>query len=191
MDKRLQKSNYACDPSPDRVVKADQSPEEVGDRLVTCAIALGGNLGDVAATFDRTLAELDRTSGVRVTARSRWYRNPPMGPPQPDFLNGCALLAVTLAPEALLDRLQTLETAAGRVRDVHWGPRTLDLDLLLYGDRLIATDRLQVPHPGLGDRAFFLVPLAEIAPDWIDPHSGRAIAQIAQTVDCSGVIPLP
>ncbi len=157
---------------------------------VACAIALGGNLGDVATTFDHALAALDRTPGIRVTARSRWYRNPPMGPPQPDFLNGCALLAVSLEPVDLLDRLQELEQAAGRIRTVHWGPRTLDLDLLLYGDRAIDTPRLQVPHPGLRDRAFFLVPLVEIAPDWIDPPTGQTIRQIAQTVDCSGVIPL-
>ena len=157
---------------------------------VACAIALGGNLGDVAATFEHTLATLDRTPGIRVTTRSRWYRNPPMGPPQPDFLNGCALLAVALEPTDLLDRLQALEQAAGRVRTVHWGPRTLDLDLLLYGDRAIDTPRLQVPHPGLRDRGFFLVPLAEIAPEWIDPRTGQTIRQIAQTVDCSGVVPL-
>ena len=157
---------------------------------IPCAIALGGNLGDVAATFERALAALDATPGIQVTGRSRWYRNPPMGPPQPDFLNGCALLKVALSPEALLDRLQALENEAGRVRTVHWGPRTLDLDLLLYGDRVMQTPRLQVPHPGLGDRAFFAVPLAEIAPDWVEPLTGRAIAQIVQTLDCSAVIPL-
>jgi 2-amino-4-hydroxy-6-hydroxymethyldihydropteridine diphosphokinase len=157
---------------------------------IPCAIALGGNLGDVAATFERALAALDATPGIQVTGRSRWYRNPPMGPPQPDFLNGCALLKVALSPKALLDRLQALENEAGRVRTVHWGPRTLDLDLLLYGDRVVQTPRLQVPHPGLGDRAFFVVPLAEIAPDWVEPLTGRAIAQIAQTLDCSAVIPL-
>ncbi len=176
--------------TPKHSIPKHSIPKHSVSCAIPCAIALGGNLGDVAATFERALAALDATPGIQVTGRSRWYRNPPMGPPQPDFLNGCALLKVALSPEALLDRLQALENEAGRVRTVHWGPRTLDLDLLLYGDRVMQTPRLQVPHPGLGDRAFFAVPLAEIAPDWVEPLTGRAIAQIVQTLDCSAVIPL-
>ena len=110
-----------------------------------------------------------------------------MGPPQPDYLNGCALLETSLAPEDLLKVLLETETALGRVREVHWGPRTLDLDLLLYGDRIIELPHLTVPHPGLSDRAFVLQPLADIVPDWVDPRSGLTIEQLRQRVDCSDI----
>lgn len=158
-----------------------------------CAIALGGNVGDVAATFEWALAQLTATPGVQVQRRSRWYRTPAMGPPQPDYLNGCVLLVTELAPEALLAVLQGLEAAAGRSRQVHWGPRTLDLDVVLWGEQgqtVITSDRLTVPHPGLCERAFVLVPLAEIAPNWRDPHSGQAIAELVQQVNASAIVPM-
>lgn len=158
---------------------------------VPCAIALGGNVGDVAAAFEWALAQLAATPGVQVQRRSAWYRTPPLGPPQPDYLNGCVLLVTELAPEALLDVLQGLEAAAGRLRQVHWGPRTLDLDVVLWGDQgqtIITSDRLTVPHPGLCERAFVLVPLADIAPDWRDPHSGESIAALVQQVDSSAIV---
>ncbi len=154
---------------------------------IPCAIALGGNLNNPAETFSKALARLNDHPQIVVTVRSPWYSNPPMGPPQPDFLNGCALLNTTLSPDALLTTLLETETAMGRVRQVHWGPRTLDLDLLLYGDRIVELDHLTVPHPGLGDRAFVLQPLADIAPDWVDPRSGLTIQQLRQRVDCSSI----
>jgi 2-amino-4-hydroxy-6-hydroxymethyldihydropteridine diphosphokinase len=143
------------------------------------AIAMGANLGDCRATLEEALAALAASPGVRLLARSRWYRSAPVGPPQPDYVNGCALLAVALGPEALLERLLATERRFGRTRGERWGPRSLDLDLLLMGDRRLHTPRLTLPHPRLRERAFVLVPLAEIAPDWIDPVSGRSVAELA------------
>jgi len=143
------------------------------------AIALGANLGDCRATLEGALAALEASPGVRLLARSRWYRSAPVGPPQPDYLNGCALLAVALEPEALLERLLATERRFGRVRGERWGPRSLDLDLLLMGNRRLSTPRLTLPHPRLRERAFVLVPLAEIAPAWIDPVTGRSVAALA------------
>jgi 2-amino-4-hydroxy-6-hydroxymethyldihydropteridine diphosphokinase len=143
------------------------------------AIALGANLGDCRANLEGALAALDASPGVRLLARSRWYRSAPVGPPQPDYVNGCALLAVALEPEALLERRLATERRYGRARGERWGPRNLDLDLLLMGDRRLSTPQLTLPHPRLQERAFVLVPLAEIAPAWIDPISGRSVAELA------------
>ena len=146
------------------------------------AIALGSNLGDCRATLEGALAALDADPDVRLLRRSAWYRSAPVGPPQPDYLNGCAVLAVSLTPEGLLDRLQATEARFGRVRAERWGPRTLDLDLILFGDLILSGERLQIPHPRLQERAFVLVPLAEIAPDWIEPHTGRTVAALARAL---------
>jgi 2-amino-4-hydroxy-6-hydroxymethyldihydropteridine diphosphokinase len=107
-------------------------------------------------------------------ACSSLYRSAPMGPAnQPDYVNAVMAVETALAPLALLDALQALETAFGRVRHgERWGPRTLDLDILLYGSEILATDRLTVPHPGLAEREFVLYPLQEIAPDLNIPGLG-------------------
>jgi 2-amino-4-hydroxy-6-hydroxymethyldihydropteridine diphosphokinase len=151
------------------------------------AIALGSNLGDSLATLEHALVILDQMPGIQVLQRSQWYRTKPIGPPQPDYLNGCAILAVTLSPQDVLRQLLTVETQFGRVRQERWGARTLDLDLLLYADQILNTPTLQVPHPRLKERAFVLVPLADIAPDWVEPISGCAIADLRQGIDDSGV----
>ena len=110
-----------------------------------------------------------------------------MGPPQPDYVNGCALLAVALGPEALLERLLATERRFGRVRGERWGTRHLDLDLLLVGDQRLASPRLDpAPTPQCAERAFVLVPLAEIAPAWIDPVSGRSVAELAAALRGEG-----
>jgi 2-amino-4-hydroxy-6-hydroxymethyldihydropteridine diphosphokinase len=150
------------------------------------AIALGANLGDCRATLEAALAALDASPGVQVLARSRWYRSAPVGPPQPDYVNGCALLAVTLEPEALLKRLLATERRFGRVRGERWGPRHLDLDLLLVGDQRLVSPHLTLPHPRLRERAFVLVPLAEIAAAWIDPISGQSVAELAAALKGEG-----
>ncbi|MGA7931942.1 MAG: 2-amino-4-hydroxy-6-hydroxymethyldihydropteridine diphosphokinase, partial [Kovacikia sp.] len=116
-----------------------------------------------------------------------WYQTKAVGPPQPDYLNGCALLRVTLTPQALLETLLNIEANFGRVRRERWGPRVLDLDLLLFDDLILNLPGLQIPHPHLTERAFVLVPLAEIAPKWVEPGSGKTIAELVQTVDCSEV----
>jgi 2-amino-4-hydroxy-6-hydroxymethyldihydropteridine diphosphokinase len=150
------------------------------------AIALGSNLGDCRATLEGALVELDASPGIRLLRRSAWYRSAPVGPPQPDYLNGCAVLEVLLSPEALLDRLLETETRFGRVRAERWGPRTLDLDLILLSDLRLDGERLQLPHPRMRERAFVLVPLAEIAPDWIDPLTGLNVAALARQLPDDG-----
>jgi len=155
----------------------------------TSAIALGSNLGDSQVTLEAALKTLDQTSGIRVKTYSSWYVTAPIGGPaeQPSYLNGCALLEVEQTPQELLQTLLAIEDQFGRVRQERWGPRTLDLDLLLFEDLILDTPHLQIPHPRMTQRAFVLVPLAEIAPDWIEPVSREAISQLVEKVDCSGV----
>ncbi|PSO53220.1 MAG: 2-amino-4-hydroxy-6-hydroxymethyldihydropteridine diphosphokinase [Cyanobacteria bacterium QH_8_48_120] len=152
-----------------------------------CAIALGSNLGDSLTTLEGTINQLSQTAGITVQACSSWYQTAPVGPPQPDFINGCALLEVELTPQELLRDLFGVENQFERVRQQRWGARTLDLDLLLFDDLILETSDLQIPHPRMNERAFVLVPLAEIAPNWIEPKSKEAIARLVQAVDCSGI----
>jgi 2-amino-4-hydroxy-6-hydroxymethyldihydropteridine diphosphokinase len=152
------------------------------------AIGLGSNLGDSRALLEGAIARLSRSPGIRIEKTSRLYRTAAIGPPQPDYLNACALLRVKLSPLALLKTLLTIEAEFGRVRSRRWGPRTLDLDLLLYDDVILETPELQLPHPRFRERAFVLVPLAEIAPDRLDPVSGKTIARLRDGIARSGVI---
>ncbi len=152
-----------------------------------CAIALGSNLGDSRAILEAALESLAATPDIILQARSSWYQTKAVGPPQPDYINGCALLQVKTSPQLLLETLLGIEAQFGRVRRERWGPRSLDLDLLLYDDLILDTPTLVLPHPRMRERAFVLVPLAEIAPDWVEPVSGIAIAELVQAVDCSGV----
>lgn len=140
-------------------------------------IALGANLGDPAATVNAAFAALDQLPQSRLLATSALYRTAPVGiADQPEFVNAAALIDTTLAPEALLDALLGIEQAFGRVRAERNGPRTLDLDLLLYDDLMLATPRLTLPHPRLHLRAFVLQPLADLAPDLAIPGRGRLAA---------------
>lgn len=151
------------------------------------AIALGSNLGDSRATLEAALKNLDQTPGITVKTYSSWYKTAPIGPPQPAYLNGCAILEVQLSPLELLETVLEIERKFGRVRRERWGPRTLDIDILLFADLILSTPELEIPHPRMNERAFVLVPLAEIAPDWIEPVSRDAIGQLVAKVDCSGV----
>lgn len=151
------------------------------------AIALGSNLGNSLETVETALHELDKYPEITVKQRSHWYCTAPVGPPQPDYINGCAILTVNITPPGLLEILLRVEQKLGRVRGEKWGPRTLDLDLLLFDDLILKTPNLEIPHPRMGDRAFVLVPLAEIAPHWIDPVTGKAIAELLETINLSGV----
>ncbi len=155
--------------------------------MTICAIALGSNLGNSIEIIENSLKVLNQTPGIAIQAVSSWYKTKPIGPPQPDYINGCALLEVKQTPEELLVLLLATELQFGRVRQEHWGARTLDLDLLLYDDLILDTPNLQLPHPRMKERAFVLVPLAEIAGDRIEPVSKKAIAQFANEVDCSSV----
>jgi len=156
-------------------------------RVHHCAIGLGSNLGDSRSILEAALAQLDLTPGISLKQRSRWYVTQAVGPPQPNYFNGCALLEVSLTPQSLLQQLLEIEAKAGRVRRERWGPRTLDLDLLLFDDLILETPTLNIPHPGLHQRAFVLVPLAEIAPNWVDPVSRRQVIDLLNQVDRSGV----
>lgn len=146
--------------------------------MTPAAVALGGNLGRPGQAFADALDALAADPEVTVRAVSSLWRSAAWGPvSQPDYLNAAALLDTAHPPRALLHELQRLEALAGRQRNERWGPRTLDLDLLFYGDETCAEDDLQIPHPRMEDRSFVLEPLAEIAPEWRHPRSGRTAAE--------------
>jgi 2-amino-4-hydroxy-6-hydroxymethyldihydropteridine diphosphokinase len=155
------------------------------------AIALGSNLGDSFQILKSALKTLDSLPHITLEAVSETYQTVAVGPPQPDYLNACALLSTDLEPQALLDTMLEVEAQFGRVRWERWGARLLDLDLLLFDDLVIEQSGLQIPHPRMVERAFVLVPLADIAADWVEPISGKAIAFWVQQVDCSGVQKIP
>ena len=158
------------------------------DKLLTeSAIALGSNIGDSLRTLEAAIETLAQTPGISLSAKSSWYKTKPVGPPQPDYLNGCAILQVEMNPQMLLETLLQIEQQFGRIRQERWGPRLLDLDLLLYDGLVLDTPNLQIPHPRMKERAFVLVPLTEIAPDWVEPISGSAIKDLVTKVDCSEV----
>jgi 2-amino-4-hydroxy-6-hydroxymethyldihydropteridine diphosphokinase len=140
-------------------------------------VGLGGNLGDAAATLRSAIEALADLPQTRLIRASSLYRTPAWGlERQPDFINGVAMLETGLEARALLEALLAVERNFGRQREQgpRWGPRTLDLDLLLYGDAVIAEPGLQLPHPHLHERAFALVPLLQIAPDILIPEQGPA-----------------
>lgn len=152
-------------------------------------IALGSNLDDPRAQVERGFVALSELPRTQMSALSRLHRSAPWGVvEQPEFVNAAAALDTSLAPRELLDALLAIERAAGRTRGgARWGPRTLDLDLLLYGDRVLHEQGLEVPHPCLHERAFVLAPLAEIAPDLDIPGHGR-VSDLLARVDTSGCI---
>ncbi|MBA1147005.1 2-amino-4-hydroxy-6-hydroxymethyldihydropteridine diphosphokinase [Ectothiorhodospiraceae bacterium WFHF3C12] len=160
-------------------------------RAVTAYVGLGSNLDDPERQVRAALAALDRLPGTSLTAASSLYRNPPMGPQdQPDYVNAVARLSTVLEPVALLDGLLGIEQRQGRRRGRRWGERILDLDLLLWGEREMAHERLTLPHPGLHERAFVLYPLAELSPALRVPGHGP-VAVLCTRVDGSGLRRLP
>jgi 2-amino-4-hydroxy-6-hydroxymethyldihydropteridine diphosphokinase len=139
-------------------------------------VAIGANLGDAQAAVLRAMADLGALPQTQVVARSSLYRSAPVDAAGPDFINAVVALDTALEPEALLHELQRLEAEAGRERPYRNAPRTLDLDLLHHGDTVMATDALTLPHPRIAERAFVLLPLAEIAPRRVTESQLRQVA---------------
>lgn len=153
-----------------------------------CFIALGSNQDDPAAQVTRAFSELRRLPRSQLRACSSLYRSVPLGPQdQPAFINAVAMLDTLLEPDTLLDALQDIERRAGRVRKAErWGPRILDLDLLLYADQMIDTPRLQVPHYHMHARSFVLYPLAELAADLLMPD-GTSLQRLLDACPTAGI----
>ncbi|EPL9569442.1 2-amino-4-hydroxy-6-hydroxymethyldihydropteridine diphosphokinase [Providencia rettgeri] len=152
-------------------------------------IAVGSNLGEPLKQAQQAIAALDAIPDSRVIATSPIYRTKPLGPQdQPDFLNLAVCLETSLEPEALLNYTQQIELDLGRVRkDERWGPRTLDLDIMLFGNRVINTPRLTVPHYGLKEREFMLYPLSDIAPTLVFPD-GELLSERLTHVPRNGLL---
>jgi len=143
-------------------------------------IGLGSNLKEPAAQLARAISELAALPDTSLVAQSGFYASQPVGPQeQPDFINGAVWLRTSLAPHQLLDQLQAIEQAHGRERLRHWGPRTLDLDLLLFGDEQLCDERLTVPHKELPNRDFVLQPLLDLKPDLALPD-GTPLSALRQ-----------
>ncbi len=142
-------------------------------------VALGSNLDDPVQQIQKAFGLLADLPDTSLVASSSLYRSAPFGPvEQPDFINAVVALQTSLGARALLEHLQAIERSQGRERKVRWGPRALDLDLLVYGAEVIDEPRLTVPHPGIVERNFVLLPLKEIAPELVIPGTGR-VADIA------------
>ena len=151
-------------------------------------LAIGSNLASPLEQVNAALAALADIPESQLVAVSDFYRTPPLGPQdQPDYLNAAVALETALAPEALLDHTQRIELQQGRERKAHrWGPRTLDLDIMLFGEMQIDTPRLTVPHYDMKNRAFMLLPLAQIAPDLRFPD-GDKLSELLEKLDHSGI----
>ena len=146
-------------------------------------LGFGSNLGDRRANIDEAIRRLGATEGIRVMKVSSMYDTEPVGgPPQPNYLNAACEVETELSPHELLRAALAIEDAMGRRREVHWGPRNIDIDLLLCGDTVIEDADLTLPHPLMADREFVLRPLAEIAPEATHPVKKREIRVLLDTV---------
>jgi 2-amino-4-hydroxy-6-hydroxymethyldihydropteridine diphosphokinase len=158
---------------------------------ITAYIGLGSNLGDRAGALRTAVGALAERNGIRVIRRSAVYETQPVGPPQPPFLNAAVEVQTSLSARELLAACLAVEAELGRLRDPvapEDGPRTIDLDILLYGDDIVAEPDLIVPHPELHTRAFAMVPLVEMAGDLPHPALGRPLRELLAEVGTSGVV---
>lgn len=158
--------------------------------MVVAYIGLGSNLDDPLDQVQRAFNELDSLAGTRLLKRSSLYQSRAIGPEQPDYINAVAQLETRLAPLELLDALQNIEQTHRRVRLQHWGPRTLDLDLLLHANETIQHPRLSVPHPYLTQRGFVLYPLADLDPNLHLPD-GQSLQALLKQCPFEGLVRLP
>jgi 2-amino-4-hydroxy-6-hydroxymethyldihydropteridine diphosphokinase len=160
--------------------------------MAEALVALGGNVGDVRATFERAIDILCGDAAVRLVRRSSDYRTPPWGKlDQPPFINAALLVKTTLSPHDLLARAREVESMLGRDRshETRWGPRTIDIDLIAYDDIVMDDEELRLPHPRWSERAFVLVPLAEIVPDRV--ISGVGVREALGRLDAAEIVRLP
>jgi 2-amino-4-hydroxy-6-hydroxymethyldihydropteridine diphosphokinase len=151
-------------------------------------LSIGSNIGDRAANLTDAVHRLGAEQGITVKAISPFYRTTPVGPVvQDDFINGAVRIATELQPEELMRRCLAIEAQMGRDRAnaVRWGPRLIDIDIILFDDISMLTDTLELPHPRFRERAFVLVPMVDIAPEWV--VSGQILAELASTMDRTGI----
>ena len=154
-----------------------------------CIIALGSNLGDKASNIDAAIALLTDEGDVRLVRRSRNFATEPWGKTDQDwFVNACVAVATKLSARDLLERCQEIERRMGRVPTEKWGPRIIDLDLLIYGDAAIREPDLVLPHPHIGERAFVLAPLMDVAPDL--KIGSRSVRELHAAIDLTGIRPI-
>lgn len=155
--------------------------------MATIFLGLGANLGEPKAQFEAALQLLAKST-VTVTAASRLFRSAPMGPQdQPDFYNAVVAAQTELAPSDLLAVTQRIETTLGRVKTRHWGERSIDIDILLYNDDIVARPNLSIPHPGLKDRNFVLQPLLDLVPESFTLPSGESLGELAEAAGWTGL----
>lgn len=154
---------------------------------IPCAIALGSNLGKSVEILNQAVKIIELTPGINLINCSQWYQTKPVGPPQPDYLNGCITIKTSFSPLELLDFLLKVETKFGRERKEKWGARTLDIDIIFYDKLIINSPQLKIPHPLMRERTFVLIPLAEIAPNWIDPVTNLTVQELLKKIISSTV----
>lgn len=150
-------------------------------------LSLGSNLGDREVNVQKALEALKAVAGVAVIAVSHYYETEPVGvAEQPDFLNVAAEIETELAPLELLNTVKEIEARLGRTPSEHWGPRVIDIDIILWGNQVITTEPLTAPHKEFRKRAFVLAPLAEIAPEAVDPVTGKTVTELLRSPEAQG-----
>tara|TARA_B110000967_G_C18810263_1_gene523194 strand:+ start:417 stop:941 length:525 start_codon:yes stop_codon:yes gene_type:complete len=168
---------------------AETAGETIANTMADVYIGLGSNKDGPQDQLHRALESLAAEPQIELVAVSDFYQTPPIGPSQPDYTNAAAQLQTSLSPESLLDRLQSIEQQQDRVRTLRWGPRTLDLDILLFDKLVQDTERLTIPHPRMAERAFVLLPLADINPDLALP-GGKTVSQLLANCSVQGIVKL-